>query len=128
MTLRNDSVRDRNGTSRLVRQPARSPVRYRSGDDIDEADASVSLHAELDVVLFLTPGARSSLTRATCAAASGTVPRRVVPRRLSGRYPGRSEARTLVEEQDARIRYVRTTFLPGDETILHVFEAPSAEA
>jgi len=33
-----------------------------------------------------------------------------------------------VEEQDARIRYVRTTFLPGDETILHVFEAPSAEA
>ena len=23
------------------------------------------------------------------------------------------------------IRYVRTTFLPGDETILHVFEAPS---
>ena len=26
------------------------------------------------------------------------------------------------------IRYVRTTFLPGDETILHVFEAPSIEA
>jgi hypothetical protein len=26
------------------------------------------------------------------------------------------------------VRYVRTTFLPGDETILHLFEAPSAEA
>jgi hypothetical protein len=39
----------------------------------------------------------------------------------------RKRARS-VEEQDARIRYVRTTFLPGDETILHVFEAPSAEA
>jgi len=25
------------------------------------------------------------------------------------------------------VRYVRTTFLPGDETLLHVFEAPSAE-
>jgi hypothetical protein len=25
------------------------------------------------------------------------------------------------------IRYVRTTFLPGDETILHLFEAPSVE-
>ncbi len=26
------------------------------------------------------------------------------------------------------VRYLRTTFLPGDETVLHVFEAPSAEA
>jgi hypothetical protein len=26
------------------------------------------------------------------------------------------------------VRYVRTTFLPGDETVLHVFEASSAEA
>jgi hypothetical protein len=26
------------------------------------------------------------------------------------------------------IAYVRTTFLPGDETILHLFEAPSVEA
>jgi len=24
------------------------------------------------------------------------------------------------------VRYVRTTFLPGDETVLHLFEAPSA--
>jgi len=26
------------------------------------------------------------------------------------------------------VHYVRTTFLPEDETLLHVFEAPSAEA
>jgi hypothetical protein len=26
------------------------------------------------------------------------------------------------------VRYVRTTFLPGDETILHVFEAASPDA
>ena len=26
------------------------------------------------------------------------------------------------------VRYVRTTFLPGDETVLHVFEAASAAA
>ena len=31
-------------------------------------------------------------------------------------------------ELGAGVRYVRTTFLPGDETILHFFEAPSAEA
>jgi hypothetical protein len=26
------------------------------------------------------------------------------------------------------VRYIRTMFLPGDETLLHVFEAPSPEA
>ena len=28
----------------------------------------------------------------------------------------------------ANVRYVRTTFLPGDEVVLHMFEARSAEA
>lgn len=28
----------------------------------------------------------------------------------------------------ADVRYVRTTFLPGDEVVLHLFEARSAEA
>jgi hypothetical protein len=47
-------------------------------------------------------------------------------------------ASSVVEEQRKRarltaqvgtgVRYVRTTFLPGDETVLHVFEATSPEA
>jgi hypothetical protein len=46
-------------------------------------------------------------------------------------------ASSIVEEQRARarriaevgtgVRYVRTTFLPGDETLLHLFEATSPE-
>ena len=28
----------------------------------------------------------------------------------------------------SNVRYVRTTFLPADEVLLHVFEAPSPEA
>jgi hypothetical protein len=31
-------------------------------------------------------------------------------------------------ELGAGVRYVRTTFLPGDETLLHVFKATSSEA
>ena len=31
-------------------------------------------------------------------------------------------------ELGAGIRYVRTTFLPEDEVVLHLFEAPSMEA
>jgi hypothetical protein len=34
----------------------------------------------------------------------------------------------LAAEVGTGVRYVRTTFLPGDETLLHVFEAESAEA
>jgi len=47
-------------------------------------------------------------------------------------------ASSVVEEQRERarrtaelgrgIRYVRTTFLPADETVLHMFEATSGEA
>ena len=32
-----------------------------------------------------------------------------------------------VADLEAGVRYLRTTFLPGDEVVLHVFEAPSAE-
>ena len=32
----------------------------------------------------------------------------------------------LAAEQDAGVRYVRTTFLREEEMVLHVFEAPSA--
>jgi hypothetical protein len=31
-------------------------------------------------------------------------------------------------ERTPGVRHVRRTFIPGDETILHLFEAPSAEA
>lgn len=33
-----------------------------------------------------------------------------------------------VAEVGVGIRYVRTTFLPGDEVVFHLFEAPSLEA
>ena len=33
-----------------------------------------------------------------------------------------------VGELEGAVRYVRTTFIPKDETILHLFEASSAEA
>ena len=38
------------------------------------------------------------------------------------------ERARLAAELGTGVRYVRTTFLPGDETILHLFEATSAEA
>jgi hypothetical protein len=39
----------------------------------------------------------------------------------------RERARSFAAESTG-VRYLRTTFLPGDETILHVFAAPSREA
>jgi hypothetical protein len=39
----------------------------------------------------------------------------------------RSRARRTAE-LGTGVRYVRTTFLPEDQTILHLFEAPSVEA
>lgn len=38
-----------------------------------------------------------------------------------------SRARRAAECSDC-VRYVRTTFVPDDEVILHLFEAPSLEA
>jgi len=64
-----------------------------------------------------------------------------VPRYLVETYVPRSHAREVraagrdvraAAEELARegtsVRYVRTTFLPGDETCFHVFEATSGEA
>jgi hypothetical protein len=38
------------------------------------------------------------------------------------------ERARLAADIGTGVRYVRTTFLPGDETVLHLFEACSAEA
>jgi hypothetical protein len=38
------------------------------------------------------------------------------------------EAARRTEVVGEGIRYVRTMFLPGDQTVLHLFEAPSASA
>lgn len=46
----------------------------------------------------------------------------------SSAFEDSSRRARLAAELGVGVRYVRTTFLPGDETILHLFEAPSAEA
>jgi hypothetical protein len=38
------------------------------------------------------------------------------------------ERARLIGELGSGVRYVRTTFLPADETVFHLFEASSAEA
>jgi hypothetical protein len=45
----------------------------------------------------------------------------------SGVEDQRERAR-VAAEVGAGVRYIRTTFLPGDETLLHLFEAESPEA
>lgn len=48
-----------------------------------------------------------------------------------GRNPAAAEdalARARRAGELAGISYLRTTYIPGDETCLHVFEAPSREA
>jgi hypothetical protein len=57
-----------------------------------------------------------------------------MPSYLVESYAGRAalaearECARLVAERGSGVRYVRTTFLPGDETVLHLFEAPSLDA
>jgi hypothetical protein len=46
----------------------------------------------------------------------------------SARLAGARERALLAAELGVGVRDVRTAFLPGDETVLHVFEAASAEA
>ena len=38
------------------------------------------------------------------------------------------ERAQVAAELDDGVRYVRTTFLPDDEVVLHMFEAPSGDA
>lgn len=39
----------------------------------------------------------------------------------------RTHAHVAAELEDS-VRYLRTTFLPGDEVVLHLFDAPSHDA
>jgi hypothetical protein len=57
------------------------------------------------------------------------MPNYLVEAYASGNAVGYQHERArLVAELGTDIRYIRTTFLPGDETVLHVFEATSPEA
>lgn len=49
-----------------------------------------------------------------------------VPDRPAAVADARRRARRTARLADD-VRYVRTTFLPEDEVVLHLFEAPSAE-
>lgn len=55
-----------------------------------------------------------------------------VPRSRAEEVPLAARRARAVAEQLTRegtpVRYVRTTFLPDDETCFHIFEAPSNEA
>lgn len=51
---------------------------------------------------------------------------KAVDARAAGRL-ARAAAQELMRE-GMPVRYVRTTFLPNDETCFHVFEAPTVEA
>lgn len=43
--------------------------------------------------------------------------------------PAEAQARAqLAAESDDRVRHIRTIFLPSDEVVLHMFEAPSEDA
>jgi hypothetical protein len=46
----------------------------------------------------------------------------------SDAYDDACERARLTAKGAAEVRYVDTTYLPGDETVLHLFDAPSAEA
>jgi len=46
----------------------------------------------------------------------------------SAAFDNACEHARLTADRAADVRYVDTTYLPGDETVLHLFDAPSAEA
>lgn len=67
--------------------------------------------------------------RLTAGCEAGGVPSYLVESyATNGGLERQRECARRAAELGAGIRYVRTTFLPGDETLLHMFEAPSMEA
>jgi hypothetical protein len=45
----------------------------------------------------------------------------------SSAFEDACERARLTAEVGTEVRYVETTYLPGDETVLHLFDAPSAK-
>ena len=59
------------------------------------------------------------------------MPRYIVEAYLADLPAALADARTqaqLAAESAGDVHYVRTTFLPADEVVLHMFEAPSDDA
>jgi hypothetical protein len=57
------------------------------------------------------------------------MPRFLVESYVAGSSAAFDEARErarLTAEQSAGVGYVESTYVPGDETVLHLFDAPSA--
>jgi hypothetical protein len=74
---------------------------------------------------------KSRLSRQRYRCDRGPMPRYLVESYLidsSAAVEDSRERARSVGDEGAGIRYVRTTFVPGDEVVLHMFEAPSPEA
>jgi hypothetical protein len=46
----------------------------------------------------------------------------------TGAFDDARERARLTAEQGADVVYVESTYVPGDETVMHLFDAPSVEA
>ena len=47
---------------------------------------------------------------------------------VDGTVPDQQERARLAADLGTGIRYIRTTIVPGDQTLLHLFEAASSDA
>lgn len=47
---------------------------------------------------------------------------------VDGTVPDQQERARLAADLRSGIRYIRTTIVPGDQTLLHLFEATSSDA
>jgi hypothetical protein len=59
------------------------------------------------------------------------MPRFLVESYVAGSSAGYDDARErarLTAEQNADVQYVESTYVPGDETVMHLFDAPTVAA
>ena len=100
---------------------ARRPLARRAGTPPGKRAKSGDLHH------FLSACPGSTVGTVPSYFVEGYVPRSRVDETRRAGSRARSAAEQLARE-GTPVSYVRTTFLPEDETCFHVFEAPSAEA